>query len=51
MSAALLAMIGFGFALHGSYLQKTAQTVEDRNYSRYVCGCSLLLTLIAFYIR
>jgi hypothetical protein len=51
MSATLLAMIGFGFALRGSYLQKKAKTIEDRNYSMYVCGCSLLLTLIAFYIR
>ena len=51
MSAAILAMVGFGFALRGSYLQKTAQTIEDRNYSMFMCGCSLLLTLIAFFIR
>lgn len=51
MSAAVLAMVGFGFALRGSYLQKTAKTIEDRNHSMLVCGCSLLLTLTAFIIR
>jgi hypothetical protein len=51
MTASILAIIGFLFALRGSYLQRKAQTQEDRNYSMLVSGCALLLSLTALCIR
>jgi hypothetical protein len=51
VTATVLSIIGFLFALKGSKLQRLAKTKEEKEYSMLVCGGALVITAVAFLMR